>query len=59
MFGFLQNVHVMFRLTVAMCTLLKDLEKDVGAFRTVISEVTDVLIQFLIQPGVFTLYVIS
>ncbi|VIO94114.1 Uncharacterized protein BM_BM5020 [Brugia malayi] len=39
------------RLTASICALLKSLKEEVVEFRTTITDVADVLIRFLIQPG--------
>ncbi|VBB30425.1 unnamed protein product [Acanthocheilonema viteae] len=39
------------RLTASICTLLKTLKEEIGAFRVAITDVADALIRFLIQPG--------
>uniref|UniRef100_A0A915PCU3 Uncharacterized protein n=1 Tax=Setaria digitata TaxID=48799 RepID=A0A915PCU3_9BILA len=39
------------RLTASICMLLKDLREEISAFRAAITDVTDVLIRFLVQPG--------
>ncbi|VDO27397.1 unnamed protein product [Brugia timori] len=43
------------RLTASICALLKSLKEEVVEFRTTITDVADVLIRFLIQPGTFIL----
>ncbi|VDK82502.1 unnamed protein product [Onchocerca ochengi] len=43
--------HCLLRLTASICILLKSLKKEVAAFRIAITDVADVLIRFLIQPG--------